>query len=323
MKHWWDIFHLFDWLEESLHPNMENMAFVYSPHYNLKLMGHIFPVIKYEKIFELVCWDEELSKVEIFYPEKPQTADLELVHTKEYLLDLFELKQTKSTIFSELPLNAEIIEGFLYAVGGTILATELTEKFDFVFNIGGGFHHSFPEHAEGFCYLNDVAIAAKKYLLNYPNCKILLIDLDVHQGNGNSVIFQTEERVFTFSMHQEDLYPIKQKSDLDIGLPTGCKDKKYLELLNQSLHTIKETFKPNLIYYLAGVDPFEGDSLGGLKISKQGMQLRDKMVKAFAKEVNAKVVIVTAGGYAKNTEDTIDLHLQTARTFLRKTNEIF
>lgn len=323
MRPWWDIFNLFGWMEDSLHPEDENMVFVYSPHYNMKLMGHIFPAIKFERIYDLIAWDEQLAKVEVYYPEKPDLKDLELVHTKDYLSDFFGLKQTRSTVFSELPLNENMVEAFLYGVGGTILATEYTKNYDFVFNIGGGFHHSFPDHAEGFCYLNDVAVAAKKYLLTNPGRRILLIDLDVHQGNGNAVIFQEEDRVFTFSMHQEDLYPLKQKSDLDVGLPIGCKDSEYLGLLKNSLDFIKAKFKPDLIYYLAGVDPFEQDSLGGLKISKQGMGERDLIVKEFARSVGAKVVILTAGGYAKNTEDTVSLHIQTAQIFLRKKNGLF
>jgi acetoin utilization deacetylase AcuC-like enzyme len=323
MKPWWDFLNLFGWLENELHPGMENMAFVYSPNYNMKLMGHIFPAIKFERIFELIAWDETLSKLEVYYPEKADREQLLLVHTEEYLSDFFGLKQTKATLFSELPLNANMLEAFLYGVGGTILATDLTTKHDFVFNIGGGFHHSFPDHAEGFCYLNDVAVAAKRYLKEHPYKRILLIDLDVHQGNGNSLIFEDDNRVFTFSMHQEDLYPVKQKSDLDVGLKIGCKDSEYLDILKQSLETIERKFRPDLIYYLAGVDPFEHDSLGGLKLTRQGIGNRDYLVKKFAKRMNSKVVVLTAGGYAKNTEDTVNLHLQTAHVFLRKENELF
>lgn len=318
MKPWWDIFNLREWFWGNMNPELENMAFVYSPRYNMNLLGHVFPAIKFSRIFELLAWDEYLSKLNVYYPEKASLEDLRLVHTEEYLDDLFNLRHTKSTAFSELPLNMEIIEAFMFAVGGTILATELTEKYDFTFNVGGGFHHSFPEHAEGFCYLNDVAIAIKKYLLKYPHNKVLIIDLDVHQGNGNAFIFQDEPRVFTFSMHQENLYPIKQKSNLDIGLYDGCKDSEYLEKLNNALQQIQKGFKADIIYYIAGVDPYEQDLLGGLKLTKSGLGKRDLIVKNFAKANHAKVVILTAGGYAQKTEDTVILHLQTAQIFSRK-----
>lgn len=318
MKPWWDIFNVISWFEETFHPKLEAMAFVYSPHYNMKLLGHVFPAVKFSQIFELISWDEYLSKLEVYYPEKANLEDLLLVHSKEYLDDLFHLRNTKATAYSELPLNAEIVEAFLYAVGGTILATELTEKYDYVFNLGGGFHHAFPEHAEGFCYLNDVGTAAKKYLNRNPNRKILIIDLDVHQGNGNAVVFQKNPNVFTFSIHQENLYPIKQKSSLDIGLQDGCRDQEYLEKLQNALDDIQKKFRPHLIYYIAGVDPYENDLLGGLKITKLGLGKRDLMVKNFAKQIGAKVVILTAGGYAQKTEDTVSLHLQTAQIFSRK-----
>jgi acetoin utilization deacetylase AcuC-like enzyme len=225
---------------------------------------------------------------------------------------------TNLTKYSELPLTQSILETFLYGVGGTILATELTEKFDYVFNIGGGYHHSYPDHAEGFCYLNDVAVATNMYLGKYPENKVLIIDLDVHQGNGNSKIFQGDERVFTFSMHQENLYPKKEESSMDIGLPDNCSDTLYLKYLDDALDDIYKVHKPQLIYYLAGADPYEDDRLGSLKITKYGLISRDKKIKDFALKTNSKAVIVTAGGYATNTSDTVMIHYQTAREFYRK-----
>lgn len=295
-----------------------SLAFVYSHKYNLELGSHVFPAIKYEQLYNQICMDDELSKLEIHHPEPCSREDLELIHTKSYLDDLFSLNLTTATRFSELPLNQSILDTFLYGVGGTILSTDLLDTYDFVFNIGGGYHHSYPDHAEGFCYLNDVAVAAKRYLMKNPNHKILIIDLDVHQGNGNSKIFQQEERVFTFSMHQDNLYPKKEISNLDIGLPDNCSDSLYLKYLDDSLSEISERHLPNLIYYLAGADPFEEDRLGSLKISKYGLISRDKKIKEFATKNNSKVVIVTAGGYARNTSDTVMIHYNTAREFYRK-----
>jgi len=295
-----------------------SFAFVYSHKYNLQLGSHVFPAIKYEQLYNQICMDDEMSQVEVFHPEPCSRELLELVHTKNYLDDLFSLTMTNLTKYSELPLTQSILETFLYGVGGTILATDLTEKFDYVFNIGGGYHHSYPDHAEGFCYLNDVAVATNMYLGKYPENKVLIIDLDVHQGNGNSKIFQGDERVFTFSMHQENLYPKKEVSSLDIGLPEYCSDTIYLKYLDDALNDIYKVHKPQLIYYLAGADPYEDDRLGSLKITKYGLISRDKKIKDFAVKTNSKAVIVTAGGYATNTSDTVMIHYQTAREFYRK-----
>ncbi len=296
----------------------ENMALVYSHKYNLELEGHVFPAIKYEQLFNLMSMDEEMGRIELFHPEAVEKKDLELVHTQNYLQDLFSLKITNLTKNSELPLNNSIVDTFLYGVGGTILATELTQKYDFVFNIGGGYHHSYSDHAEGFCYLNDVAVAIHKYKQINTNKKILIIDLDVHQGNGNSKIFENDSDVFTFSMHQESIYPKKERSKLDIGLRDFCGDTEYLKILDESLKKIENSMKPDLIYYLAGADPYEGDRLGSLKITKYGLIKRDKMVKNFATKNNSKVVVLTAGGYARNTSDTVLIHFNTAREFYRK-----
>lgn len=301
---------------QSREPN--DLVFVYSHKYNLELMGHVFPAIKYEQLYNLISMDEELGRRPIFHPEPIERKTLENVHTEKFLDDFFSLKMTELTRHSELPLNHTVLETFLYGVGGTVLATELSEKHNFVFNIGGGYHHSYADHAEGFCYLNDVAVAAHGYLRKFPENKILIIDLDVHQGNGNSSIFRKEERVFTFSMHQENLYPVKEKSDLDIGLPDGCGNGEYLSALDESLTRIAGMHRPDLIYYLAGADPFEDDRLGGLKLTKEGLISRDKRVKDFAIANGSKVVVLTAGGYANNTIDTVQIHFNTAREFYYK-----
>jgi acetoin utilization deacetylase AcuC-like enzyme len=289
----------------------------------MKLVGHVFPAVKFEMIYNFILFDEELSKAEIFHPNPATVADLELVHTTEYIQDFLNTRNTPRTSHSELPLNQMIVEAVLYGTGGTILATELTKKYDFVYNIGGGFHHSFPDHAEGFCYVNDVAIATKKYLFTNPDHRVLIIDLDLHQGNGTAFIFEKDPRVFTFSMHQENLYPIKQKSTLDIGLPDYCKDGEYLYLLRHALDKIRREFHPNLIYYLAGADPFQEDKLGNLQISKNGLRERDLLVKGLAKHFHVPVVIVTAGGYAKLDSDTVSIHVETAKCFYRKDDGIF
>ncbi|AYV56931.1 histone deacetylase family protein [Leptospira kmetyi] len=294
---------------------LERIGLVYHPDYNMDLGPHVFPARKYQMVYNLVKQDPKLADLYVYKPDPAKEKDLALVHTKEFLKDFFSLKITERTQYSELPLTKQIVQSFVLAVGGTILATELTQKYKFVYHIGGGFHHSMPDRAEGFCYLNDAAIAGKLYQKKHPGKKILFIDLDLHQGNGNSVVFQGDPDVFTFSMHQENLYPKKEKSGLDIPLGEGTDDKKYLELLEKSLNDIKADFKPDLIFYIAGADPFEGDSLGDLKLTFQGLRKRDKIVRDFALALNAPAVILPAGGYAKDFHDTVTIHYNTIKVF--------
>ncbi|WP_086005180.1 histone deacetylase [Leptospira alstonii] len=294
---------------------LERIGLVYHPDYNLDLGPHIFPARKYQMVYDLVKQDHKLADLYVYKPDPAKDKDLALVHTKEFLKDFFSLKLTERTQYSELPLTEQIVHSFVLAVGGTILAMELTQKYKFVYHIGGGFHHSLPDRAEGFCYLNDAAIAGKLYQKTYPGKKILFIDLDLHQGNGNSVVFQEDPDAFTFSMHQENLYPKKERSGLDVPLEEGTEDKKYLELLVESLRKIESEFKPDLIFYIAGADPFEGDSLGDLKLTFQGLRKRDKIVRDFANKLNAPTVILPAGGYAKDFYDTVTIHYNTIKVF--------
>ncbi|MDV6234586.1 histone deacetylase [Leptospira ellisii] len=294
---------------------LERIGLVYHPDYNMDLGPHVFPARKYQMVYNLVKQDPKLASLYIYKPEPAREKDLALVHTGEFLQDFFGLKLTERTQYSELPLTKQIVQSFVLAVGGTILATELTEKYRFVYHIGGGFHHSMPDRAEGFCYLNDAAIAVKLHQLRNPGKKILFIDLDLHQGNGNSVVFQDDPDVFTFSMHQENLYPKKEKSGMDVPLEEGTDDKTYLQLLENSLDTIASSFRPDLILYIAGADPFEGDSLGDLKLTFQGLRKRDKTIRDFALKTGAPAVILPAGGYAKDFHDTVTIHYNTIKIF--------
>ncbi|XDD49300.1 histone deacetylase [Leptospira sp. WS92.C1] len=294
---------------------LERIGLVYHPDYNMDLGPHVFPARKYQMVYNLVKQDPKLASLYVHKPDPAKENDLALVHTKEFLKDFFELKLTERTQYSELPLTKEIVQSFVLAVGGTVLATKLTETYRFVYHIGGGFHHSMPDRAEGFCYLNDAAIAGKMYQKQYPDKKILFIDLDLHQGNGNSVVFQNDPDVFTFSMHQENLYPKKEKSGMDVPLPEGIDDKSYLELLEGSLQKIQSIFKPDLIFYIAGADPFEGDSLGDLKLTFQGLRKRDKIIRDFTLALDARSVILPAGGYAKDFHDTVTIHYNTIKIF--------
>lgn len=287
----------------------------YNPLYNLELGRHVFPAQKYSYIYDRIKNDPELDGFEVASPDRARMEDLELVHTFSYLEDLFSYEHTFRTMHSELPLTRNIVESFLYGVGGTVMAMEHTDRYQFCFNIGGGYHHSMPDHAEGFCYLNDVAIAAKLFQYNNPDKKVLIVDLDLHQGNGNSYIFKDDPDVFTFSMHQGNLYPKKEESDLDIALEPGIKDKEYMRLLDEALGKIKKEFKPDIIFYLSGADPYEDDSLGELKISMKGMIEKDVRMKEFSLKLGVSTVIVTAGGYAREPEDTVQIHYNSIRAF--------
>jgi acetoin utilization deacetylase AcuC-like enzyme len=284
--------------------------FIYSDNYNIPLQGHVFPAIKFSLIYKKLKEDPRFENHKFIEPVPATIDQLKLVHDKEYLNDLIYLRFSKRVYRSELPLNKEIIDAFFLATGGTILAAELALDAGRAMNLSGGFHHAFADHAEGFCYINDVAVAIRVLQKEKKISKALVIDLDVHQGNGISKIFQKDKKVFTFSMHEEKNYPIKEKSSLDVGLETGIKDEEYLNLLEKSLAYIKKNFNPDIIFYVAGVDPYEMDRLGGLSITKEGLKKRDIMVRDFMPD--KPIVIVLAGGYAMNTEDTVNLHVQTA-----------
>ncbi len=290
-------------------------VFVYSSGYDMDLGPHVFPSVKFGFLYSRLVDHSKFKKHRFVEPEPLTPAEAALVHTKAFLADLNSLTMTNRLHRSELPLNREIVEAFYLACGGTLLASRLALEEGLAMNLSGGFHHSYHDHAEGFCYLNDVAISIRALQKERKISKALIVDLDVHQGNGNSKIFHGDDSVFTFSMHEQNNYPVKEESDLDIGLETGCRDEQYLTLLSQALKDIKEKFTPDMIFYLAGVDPYEHDRLGGLSLTRRGMAERDRMVRDFMPEVPLTAVL--AGGYAENTLDTIDLHFQTCEVLAR------
>jgi len=239
-----------------------------------------------------------------------------LVHEARYLDDFRACRSTPAVRSSELPITPEVVRWFETAVFGTITATRLALDRGAAFHIGGGFHHAFADHAEGFCYLNDVAVAARHALDAGTASRVSVVDLDVHQGNGTARIFQGDDRVFTFSMHQENNYPLKQVSDLDDGLPDGIEDEEYLARLERGLGAAVEERKPDIVYYVAGADPYFDDQLGGLCLTLDGLRKRDRAVFRICREVDARVVVVLAGGYARDEQNTARIHVQTAEEVL-------
>jgi acetoin utilization deacetylase AcuC-like enzyme len=282
---------------------------VYSPAYEIALPGHIWPTAKYRLVAERLRGKPAFTVVE---PRRAAWHDLALVHTAEYLAKLRRDTLTREDIATlELPWAPALADGFRLMVGGTIDAASVALDDGIAAHIGGGLHHAFANHGEGFCPLNDVAVAVRVLQRDGRIRRAAIVDLDVHHGNGTAMIFERELQVFTFSMHQQHNYPLfKPRGDLDIGLEDGAGDARYLALLEQALPAVLAS-RPELIVYLAGADPFEGDRLGGLRLTKRGLVERDQLVIAAARAANVPLVTVLAGGYAADVQDTVDVHTAT------------
>lgn len=285
---------------------------VHHPEYFCDIGAHVFPTRKFGLVREWLL-AEDPSRV-IAEPEAlPREAAL-LVHTQKYLADLDGDEHTERTRDSELPLSRQIVNGYYLATAGTCLAAKLALKHGGGMNLSGGFHHAYADRAEGFCYLNDVAVATRHLQQHDGVGKVVIVDCDVHQGNGTAHIFLGDDTVFTFSMHQRDNYPmIKEKSDLDVELLNGVGDHEFCETLSKALERISAEFEADFVFYLAGVDPYERDQLGGLGLSIDGMRRRDRLVLEWCHANKTPVAVVLAGGYAVNTDDTVRMHCNTYR----------
>lgn len=292
---------------------MKEVKFVYSPKYEIDIGPHVFPTRKYREVYNYLKNHPGVKESDFYEPDNLDYDDLLLVHTSEYIDDLKNTRWTHRTAWSELPISEEIIEGFILMAGGTWTATKLAMSYGIGFHIGGGFHHAYPDHAEGFCYINDLAVAIRLGQKNGLFKNAVVVDCDLHQGNGTAGIFKNDESVFTFSIHQENNYPVpKEKSDLDIGLPDGTGDNEYLSKLKEALDFIRNSFKPDILIYQAGADPYEKDQLGGLRLTEEGLRNRDRLVIGLGLEINIPIVITLGGGYAYNFADTVKIHVNTA-----------
>lgn len=292
---------------------MAPCAFIYSPRYYCDIGPHVFPTDKFRRVYEALQADGDIPPERFVEPEEIAVAAMRLVHTEAYLGDFLNGVRSERTRASELPLTEEIVRANRLGTGGTLLACRRALAEGLAMNLGGGFHHAFPDHAEGFCYLNDIAIALRVLQGEGRLERAAIVDLDLHQGNGNAFIFQTDARVFTFSMHQDELYPVKQLSKLDLGLPKGTGDGEYLELLEAHLPGLLDTFRPHLVVYQAGVDPLEGDQLGDLRLSRAGLRRRDACVVDHCRRRGIPLAGVLGGGYARDTEETVRAHHATCR----------
>jgi acetoin utilization deacetylase AcuC-like enzyme len=313
------------------------MTILYSPRYHINLGLHVFPTEKYRLVYErlLTGGFDPSSVVE---PAPAEWDDLALVHTADYLVRLRDGTMTDDDIMQlELPWSREMVEGFRVMVGGTVQAAliacglevtstksvrsssefRLPTSDSRVCHVGGGLHHAFPNHGEGFCPFNDVAVAIR-VLQSRGVERAAVIDLDVHHGNGTAFIFESDPRVFTFSMHQQHNYPMwKPRSTLDIGLPDGVHDDTYLRELEAALPRVLAD-RPGCVFYLAGADPYEDDQLGGLRLTREGLRCRDRLVFDAVRASNAPLVVTLAGGYARRVDDTVAIHVATIQEALAR-----
>jgi len=289
--------------------------FVYSENYwMIDLANHIFPVEKYRIIYERLL-NLGAKRESILAPQPANEDDMLLVHTSKYLKKLKTGDLSPSEIMTmEIPFTPQLLGFALLHVGGTILATEIALEEGLAVHVGGGFHHAFPDHGEGFCVVHDVAVALEKMRQEEKIQKAMIVDCDVHQGNGTAFIFSKKDYAFTFSIHQMDVYPAeKPSSDLDVGLWSGDGDDKYLSLLESHIPRIYGEFEPDLIFYLAGADPYKNDQLGGLNLTHEGLKERDRLVIEGARNLRIPLVILFAGGYAYEVEETVGVHLNTIK----------
>ncbi len=291
-------------------------AAVWSPRYGCDIGSHVFPTEKYAAVHRALVESGDLEAGAELSPPPVTRALLEQAHEPAYLDDLESLRWTPRTQYSELPLSREIVEAFALAASGTTQAARLALRHGAAAHLGGGLHHAYAGHAEGFCYINDLAVAAHAVLAERLVQRVAVVDLDVHQGNGTANIFRDVPAVFTLSVHQENNYPMpKEQSDLDVGLADGTGDEDYLTALGPALERVW-AFAPELVLYQAGADPYLEDQLGGLKLTCEGMEARDRAVIEGCASRGIAIATTLGGGYARRLEDTVRLHATTSRMAL-------
>lgn len=292
---------------------MAKPSVFWSPAYEVDLGPHVFPTRKYRMVRDALLAHGLIAEEDLQEPEPVTQEDLARVHGADYLRKIREDSFSPMERYVlEVPFSRALERASLLACGGTLAAARAALRDGVAVHLGGGFHHAFADHGEGFCLLNDTAVAARVLLDEGMVSRILVVDLDVHQGNGTAHIFEDDARVFTLSVHQEHNYPQeKTHSDLDLGLPDGTADGSYLATLEANLPRIVERVRPELTFYLAGVDPYHMDQLGGLSLTAEGMRLRDAYVLRALRDRGSPVAVTLAGGYALRFEDTVALHAAT------------
>lgn len=315
---------------------------IYSDDYYLPIGAHVFPAEKYRRIHDRLIASGVAEESDFLNPQPASDQDILLVHRPEYVQKLKSgTLSAREELEMEIPYSPELVRAFWLAAGGSILAADCALKDSVAINIGGGFHHAFPDHGEGFCMIHDVAVAIRRMQRDGRIRRAMTVDCDVHQGNGTAAIFagmripaaQLPSRssstlstavrpakvrhahdgdVFTISLHQENNYPLyKPPSSIDIDLPDEIGDDDYLGWLDNALSSGLRDFEPELICYIAGADPYREDQLGGLALTIEGLKKRDELVFRIAKARDIPVMVTYAGGYARKVEDTIMIHCNT------------
>jgi acetoin utilization deacetylase AcuC-like enzyme len=297
------------------------MQVFYTPRYYADIgPGHVFPIRKFELVRDKLLAEGTLEPAEIVEPAPAPLEDVLLVHTTDYVSRLCSGNLSPKEIRRlGLPWSESLVQRSFYAVGGTLAATRASLAAGYSSNLAGGTHHSFPERGEGFCVLNDVAIAIRAMRERKLFQRAAIVDCDVHQGNGTATIFAGDMDTFTFSIHGANNYPLfKAESTLDVELADGTSDTEYLETLAKHLPSVFAA-EPEIVFYLAGADPYRGDKLGRLAVSIDGLRERDAYVLRECYEREVPIVTVMSGGYGKDINDTVEIHCNT----IRMVKEIF
>ena len=288
---------------------------VWHERYEVDIGPHVFPTAKYRLVRDRLLEEGTVADADIHRPESAGDGDVGLVHTAEYIKKIKSSTMTPEELLAlEVPFTPELREASWTCASGSTLAGRLALECQRAVHLGGGFHHAFPDHGEGFCLINDVAIAVQTLRRDGAIERAAVIDCDVHHGNGTAAVFAKVDQVFTFSIHQEQNYPFwKPPSDLDIGLPDGTGDGEYSSRLGEGLERMFATFQPDLAVYLAGADPYREDQLGGLGLTLEGLWQRDRLVFETFAARKVPVAVVLAGGYALRPDDTVEIHCGTVR----------
>jgi acetoin utilization deacetylase AcuC-like enzyme len=286
---------------------------VYHERYDLNLGPHVFPSQKFRLIHEMLLREGIATKDDFLQPNPASDEDILRVHTLEWVHKLKTGTLTASDVMLlEVPYSPELVEAVWLAAGGSILAGQSALRDGFGSNLSGGFHHAYPGHGEGFCAIHDVAVAIRKLQADGAVKKAMVVDTDVHHGNGTAAIFGKDATVFTISIHQENNYPAhKPPSSIDLNMADRVDDEEYLDALIPAVEKALDEFQPEILFYVGGADPYCEDQLGGLSLTKEGLKERDRQVFEEARRRKIPVATTLAGGYARRVEDTVRIHVNT------------
>jgi acetoin utilization deacetylase AcuC-like enzyme len=286
---------------------------IFHERYDLNLGPHVFPSQKFRLIAEMLRHEGIAMEKDFLRPPPATDEDILRVHTADWVRKLKTGTLTASEQMRlEVPYSPELVEAFWLASGGTILAAQSALRDGFGCNLGGGFHHAYPGHGEGFCAIHDVAVAIRRLQFDGAVRKAIVVDTDVHHGNGTAAIFRDDANVFTLSIHQENNYPaLKPSSTVDLHMWDRADDDEYLGALIPAVQAALDEFRPEIVFYVGGADPYCEDQLGGLSLTKQGLMLRDRKVFEESRKRGIPVATTLAGGYARRVEDTVRIHVNT------------